>query len=197
MITYGRDLRVFFYDVSAQLLVGGEHEPLLDHFPEPLLGLEIELRTVWSELVTRGKRSGVEPESVQAVYLAPDALEVATVLDTGDVIVHRIRIVPRVGNSLLDSDGLNLCQAVGAISNLVAGCSPARHAVRCGQYPLRCDQASAADRRETASPVLLHEDDLPGPGAFGCFLSADDATARIRLCRSGHGHRRAKREGGK
>ncbi|KAF6766707.1 lethal giant larvae like, C-terminal-domain-containing protein [Ephemerocybe angulata] len=89
MITQTRDLRVLFFDVSAQLLVGNDQEPLEGRFPGPLPGLSVELHSVWNELVARGKRSGSGPRAIQAVHLASEALEVASVLDTGDVVVHR------------------------------------------------------------------------------------------------------------
>ncbi|KAJ2914768.1 hypothetical protein MD484_g5636, partial [Candolleomyces efflorescens] len=89
MITCNATLRVLFFDVSAQLLVGGELEALTGHFPNPLPGLTVELESVWGELLSRGKCTASDSPTIQAVHLATEALEVATVLDTGEVVVHR------------------------------------------------------------------------------------------------------------
>lgn len=88
LITHTRDRHVHLFDVSAQSLVGAEQEPLKKYFPEALPGLTVELKSVWSELVGRGKRTGPEPH-VQEVQMAFEALELATVLSNGDVVVHR------------------------------------------------------------------------------------------------------------
>jgi hypothetical protein len=94
MITHNANLRVLFFDVSAQLLVGGELEALTGHFPNPLLGLTVELESVWGELLSRGKCTTSDSPAMQAVHLAAEALEVATVLDTGEVVVHRFHSPP-------------------------------------------------------------------------------------------------------
>ena len=89
LITYSRDLRVFLSDVSAQLLISPQQEPLTNHFPHPLPGLTVDIGAVWEALIARGKRDASKPPSIQAISFAPDAVEVATTLNTGDVVVHR------------------------------------------------------------------------------------------------------------
>lgn len=104
MVTYGGDLRVRFFDASAQLLVGGELEALTRHFPDQLLGITVELKSVWDELVSRGKCAGLELPAIQSVHFAAEAFEVATVLDTGEVVVHRYNTPPTSSKAVHSSD---------------------------------------------------------------------------------------------
>ncbi|RXW24028.1 hypothetical protein EST38_g1807 [Candolleomyces aberdarensis] len=104
MITYNANLRILFFDVSAQLLVGGELEAFTGHFPNRLPALTVELESVWGELLSRGKCTSSEPPAIQAVYLATEALEVATVLDTGEVVVHRFNSPPTSSKAAHNND---------------------------------------------------------------------------------------------
>ncbi|KAJ2931894.1 hypothetical protein H1R20_g5200, partial [Candolleomyces eurysporus] len=104
MITYNANLRILFFDVSAQLLVGGELEAFTGHFPNPLVALTVELESVWGELLSRGKCTSSNFPAIQAVHLAIEALEVATVLDTGEVVVHRFNSPPTSSKTAHNDD---------------------------------------------------------------------------------------------
>ena len=89
--TYHTDLTVRFRDLNAQLLVSSEADPLLADFPTLLPELTIDLLTV---LAAPSIASQTSPEligegHISSTYFAPQSLECAVVLQSGEIAVFR------------------------------------------------------------------------------------------------------------
>ncbi|KAJ3517877.1 hypothetical protein NLJ89_g226 [Agrocybe chaxingu] len=92
-MTYNGDLTVRFYDMSANLLIPtSAASPLENEWPNPLPGLTICLSDLFDDAsVAESLRLPVENAAIQSVQIAPDALECAIVLGSGEVLVYRSR----------------------------------------------------------------------------------------------------------
>jgi len=90
MTTFTRDLFVRFYDISAQLLLPkSPGNPLSDDFPNYLSHLTIQFQDLLRDSIFMDSIAA-PPQSlvIQSVHLAPEALECAVVLNSGDVVVY-------------------------------------------------------------------------------------------------------------
>ena len=88
-MTYNRDLSVQFFDMSAQLLIPMNGTPLDQDFPKPLPSLTIYPDEILDDsLIAKILQPHIETLSIQSVHVAPEALECAVALTTGDIIVY-------------------------------------------------------------------------------------------------------------
>ncbi|KAF8167354.1 WD40 containing snare-dependent exocytosis protein [Crassisporium funariophilum] len=89
LVTYNRDLSVQFFDMSAQLLIPTGSTPLENDFPKPLPGLTIRLDELLDDpAITERLLSSIDSLAIQSVQVAPEALECAIALKSGEVIVY-------------------------------------------------------------------------------------------------------------
>lgn len=89
LMTYHLNLKVQFFDVSAQLLVSSGTDPLQNHFPDAFPTMTIDLSDVVSNATGDRIFFPDKETSIHSVEVAPEALEFAVVLNTGDVVVYR------------------------------------------------------------------------------------------------------------
>ncbi|KAI0639923.1 lethal giant larvae like, C-terminal-domain-containing protein [Trametes polyzona] len=102
LITHLRDLSVRFLDVSPHLLVStGPDAPLNSSFPSSMPRLTIELAPLLVDRslglshlssTTADYDPRLSKERIEAVHFVPEALECATVLRSGAVILHRLDV---------------------------------------------------------------------------------------------------------
>jgi hypothetical protein len=87
--TCNKDNTVRFFDLSSTLLIPPENEPLKHAWPKPITSLTINLV---DNLRTPGfaERLSTDPDqiSVQSVQVATEALEVAILLSSGEVLIY-------------------------------------------------------------------------------------------------------------
>ncbi|KAJ6483896.1 WD40 containing snare-dependent exocytosis protein [Mycena vulgaris] len=81
-----------FHDISAQLLITSD-APIENHFPKPLPGLTIDLRTLLTDsaVVKKTSPSFLERAIVQSAYIARQSLECAIQFASGEVVVYRLK----------------------------------------------------------------------------------------------------------
>lgn len=112
LMTYHLNLKVQFFDVSAQLLVSSGTDPLQNHFPDAIPTMTIDLSDVVSNAIGDRIFFPDEETSIHSVEVAPEALEFAVVLEKGDVVVYRSSpTLPNVAN-IPDSEITPLKQVV-------------------------------------------------------------------------------------
>lgn len=88
-MTYNRDLSVQFFDMSAQLLISTNGTPLDQDFPKPLPSLTIYADEILDDSsIAKILQPYIETLSIQSVHVAPEALECAVVLTSGDIVVY-------------------------------------------------------------------------------------------------------------
>jgi syntaxin-binding protein 5 len=88
-VTYNRDLSVQFFDMSAQLLISTNGTLLDQDFPKPLPGLTIYPDDLLEDsLIVKILQPHIETLSIQSVHVAPEALECAVALTSGDIVVY-------------------------------------------------------------------------------------------------------------
>ncbi|KAJ7492344.1 WD40 containing snare-dependent exocytosis protein [Mycena latifolia] len=82
-----------FHDISAQLLITTDATPIENHFPTPLPGLTIDLRSLLTDaaVVKKTSPSFLERATVQSGYLARQSLECAIQFVSGEVVVYRLK----------------------------------------------------------------------------------------------------------
>ncbi|CAA7264832.1 unnamed protein product [Cyclocybe aegerita] len=92
-MTYNGDLTVRFYDMSAYLLIPtSATSPLENEWPNPLPSLTIRLSELFDDAsISKSLHLPVEHAAIQSVQIAPDALECAIVLGSGDVLIYHSR----------------------------------------------------------------------------------------------------------
>ncbi|KAJ7103251.1 WD40 containing snare-dependent exocytosis protein [Mycena belliarum] len=85
-----------FHDISAQLLITSDSTPIENHFPNPLPGLTIDLRTLLTDaaVVKRTSPSFLAHAIVQSAYLARQSLECAVQFASGELVVYRLKSDP-------------------------------------------------------------------------------------------------------
>ena len=89
LVTYNRDLSVQFFDMSAQLLITTNGAPLDKDFPNPLPGFTIYPDDILDDSsIAKILQPHIETLSIQSVHVAPEALECAVALTSGDVVVY-------------------------------------------------------------------------------------------------------------
>ncbi|PPQ66367.1 hypothetical protein CVT26_011086 [Gymnopilus dilepis] len=88
MVTYNRDLSVQFFDISTQLLIPSANNLVEHEWPEPLPALNIHLDELFDdpELVEYIS-SPPDKIAIQSVQVAPEALECAIALKSGEIVV--------------------------------------------------------------------------------------------------------------
>ena len=88
-MTYNRDLSVQFFDMSAQLLIPANGAPLGQDFPKPLPGFTIYPDDILDDpSIAKILQPHIETLSIQSVHVAPEALECAVALTSGDIVVY-------------------------------------------------------------------------------------------------------------
>lgn len=88
-MTYNRDLSVQFFDMSAQLLIPTNDAPLDQDFPKPLPGFTIYPDDLLDDSsISKILLPHIETLSIQSVHVAPEALECAVALTSGDIVVY-------------------------------------------------------------------------------------------------------------
>ena len=88
-MTYNRDLSVQFLDMSAQLLIPTNAAPLNQDFPKPLPGLTIQIDELLDESsIVEILKPHINTLAIQSVHVAPEALECAVALTSGDIVVY-------------------------------------------------------------------------------------------------------------
>ena len=88
-MTYNRDLSVQFFDMSSQLLIPTNGAPLDQDFPKPLPGLTIYPDDILDDSsIAKILQPHIETLSIQSVHVAPEALECAVALTSGDIVVY-------------------------------------------------------------------------------------------------------------
>jgi hypothetical protein len=88
-MTYNRDLSVQFFDMSAQLLIPTNAAPLDQEFPKPLPGLTIPLDDLLDDpSIVEILKPHIDTLNIQSVHVAPEALECAVALTSGDIVVY-------------------------------------------------------------------------------------------------------------
>lgn len=91
-MTYNRDLSIQFLDMSAQLLIpmNGTLLDLDQDFPKPLPGLTVQLDDLLDDSsIAEILKPHVDTLTIQSVHVAPEALECAVPLTSGDIVVYR------------------------------------------------------------------------------------------------------------
>ncbi|KDR85736.1 hypothetical protein GALMADRAFT_218826 [Galerina marginata CBS 339.88] len=90
VMTYNRNLTVQFFDISTQLLIPSPTTNLLEHeWPEPLPALSIGLNELFDDSTIAGiLASPVDQIAIHSAQVAPEALECAMALKSGEVIVY-------------------------------------------------------------------------------------------------------------
>ena len=90
-MTYNRDLSVQFFDMSAQLLIPTNLNaaPLDQDFPKPLPGLSVHLDDLLDDSsIVEILKPHIDTLSIQSVHVAPEVLECAVALTSGDVVIY-------------------------------------------------------------------------------------------------------------
>ena len=88
-MTYNRDLSVQFFDMSALLLIPTNGTPLDQDFPKPLPSLTIYPDEILNDdSIVKILQPHIETLSIQSVHVAPEALECAVALTSGDIVVY-------------------------------------------------------------------------------------------------------------
>ena len=88
-MTYNRDLSVQFFDMSGQLLIPMNGAPLNHDFPKPLPGFTIYPDDILDDpSIAKILQPHIETLSIQSVHVAPEALECAVALTSGDIVVY-------------------------------------------------------------------------------------------------------------
>ncbi|KAF7303171.1 WD40 containing SNARE-dependent exocytosis protein [Mycena kentingensis (nom. inval.)] len=94
LLTIHRNLSaaVQFLDMSAQLLVTTD-APIHHHFPKPLPGLTIDLKTIITDasVVERTTHEFIEHAQVQSAYIAPHSLECVIQFFSGHLVIYRLK----------------------------------------------------------------------------------------------------------
>ena len=92
MVTYHSDLTVRFRDLSAQLLHGSDTNPLKTFYPNPLPSLTIDLLALLADPTVASHTTPklLEEAHIVSSHLAPQSLECAIVLRSGEVAVFRL-----------------------------------------------------------------------------------------------------------
>lgn len=96
LVTYHSDLTVRFRDLSAQLLLSSDTSPLQASYPNPLPGLTIDVLALLADptVASRTSPTLLEEAAIASAHLAPQSLECAVVLGTGEVAVYRLNTPP-------------------------------------------------------------------------------------------------------
>ena len=75
--------------MSAQLLIATGTAPLSQDFPKPLPGLTIQLQDLLDDSsIVEILKPHIENLNIQSVHVAPEALECAVALTSGDLVVY-------------------------------------------------------------------------------------------------------------
>ncbi|PPQ63831.1 hypothetical protein CVT24_009781 [Panaeolus cyanescens] len=116
MITYDADLTVRFFDVSPQLFIppSGPTLSLESEWPKPLSGLTIQLNDLLDDTsILECLLAPADRLAISSVHLAPEALECAIVLESGEVLVYHSRnsSPPDPSKSMADTEIILLNQA--------------------------------------------------------------------------------------
>jgi syntaxin-binding protein 5 len=92
LITHHFNLTVQFSDMSAQLLLGLRPTPIQNHFPNPLVDLNIDLKPLLVDPSVSKRTSATffEQARIDFVRFATESLETAVVFKTGEVVVYRM-----------------------------------------------------------------------------------------------------------
>ncbi|KAF8808127.1 WD40 containing snare-dependent exocytosis protein [Phlegmacium glaucopus] len=92
LVTYNRDRSIQFFDMSTQLLIPKDATlPDLDQdFPKPLPGLTVQLDDLLDDSsIAEILKHHIDSLTIQSVHVAPEALECAVALTSGDIVVYR------------------------------------------------------------------------------------------------------------
>ncbi|KAF8899078.1 lethal giant larvae like, C-terminal-domain-containing protein [Infundibulicybe gibba] len=109
LITHHLDLTIHFSDLSAQLLANIPPTPLDQDFPKEQSTLTIDLNTIFNDaaVVRTAPPELLKNPRVGSVHLAPEALEVAIAMRSGEVVTYRLSAethVPYVHRELKDKE---------------------------------------------------------------------------------------------
>lgn len=116
LITYDADLTVRFFDVSPQLFIPppGPSLSLESEWPKPLTGLTIQVNDLLDDTsILDCLLAPADRLSISSVHIAPEALECAIVMESGEVLVYHSRnsSPPDPSKSLSDTEILLLNQS--------------------------------------------------------------------------------------
>jgi syntaxin-binding protein 5 len=91
LITYHRDFRIQFQDISAQLLTSSRPNPIKHYFPHPLPSLTIDLVAILTDplVATRLPTDFLEQARLASVQLAMESLECLIGFKSGELLVYR------------------------------------------------------------------------------------------------------------
>ncbi|PPQ79397.1 hypothetical protein CVT25_002667 [Psilocybe cyanescens] len=90
LMSYNRDLSVRFFDLSTQLLIPAIASNHIEHeWPAPIPGLTIQLDEIFDDpSIAQVFGNALSSLSIQSVHVASEALELAILMKTGEVIVY-------------------------------------------------------------------------------------------------------------
>jgi syntaxin-binding protein 5 len=92
-VTTHIDLTVGFEDISADLLINPDRSPMRYPFPRPLPDLTIDVMSILSDPLVLPRISPTVPRQarIDSIHIARESLECGMVLQTGEVIICRMR----------------------------------------------------------------------------------------------------------
>ncbi|EKM61629.1 uncharacterized protein PHACADRAFT_169080 [Phanerochaete carnosa HHB-10118-sp] len=96
LATFHSDLTVRFRDLSAQLLQSSDTNPLRARYPNPLPSLTLDVLALLADPSVASQTSPklVEEAHIVSLQLAPQSLECAVALKSGEVTIFRMAGVP-------------------------------------------------------------------------------------------------------
>lgn len=108
LMTYNRDLSVQFFNISTQLTIPVEDEPLEHDWPEALPGLDIRLDDIFDDPAVADILSvPIDQVSIHSAQVALEALECAVILSSGEVLIYHSvvnRAAPAPSKILADTE---------------------------------------------------------------------------------------------
>lgn len=96
LVTYHSDLTVRFRDLSAQLLQSSDTSPLQASYPNPLPPLTIDVLSLLADPSVSSRTSPklIEEAQIASSHLAPQSLECAVALRSGEIAIFRMAPEP-------------------------------------------------------------------------------------------------------
>ncbi|GJE89618.1 hypothetical protein PsYK624_057220 [Phanerochaete sordida] len=118
LVTYHSDLTLRFRDLSPQLLQSSHTSPLQSSYPNPLPWLTIDVLSVLADpfVTSRTSPKLLEEAQIASCHMAPETLEFAVALESGEVVVFRMAPPPTGDASIphtLDDPELTSAAHVG------------------------------------------------------------------------------------
>ncbi|KAF9531932.1 WD40 containing snare-dependent exocytosis protein [Crepidotus variabilis] len=89
LMAYNQDLSIRFFDLSTTLLIPTGNAPYQCAWPNPVPSMSIELELLYDDTIFQESlRNSLDSLSIASVQVAIDALEVAVVFDSGEVLIY-------------------------------------------------------------------------------------------------------------